>query len=71
MQLLINKESQEAILSALQTLKGGEVIATAYTLDQPDLVEGLLVLGGSARLVVVKGQSHGTRTKLQFRKPIK
>lgn len=65
-QLLINKESQEAILSALQTLKGGEVIATAYTLDQPDLVEGLLVLGGSARLVVDKGQSHGTRTKLQF-----
>ena len=65
-QLLINKESQEAILLALQTLKGGEVIATAYTLDQPDLVEGLLVLGGSARLVVDKGQSHGTRTKLQF-----
>ncbi|CAK9069100.1 Pro-Pol polyprotein, partial [Durusdinium trenchii] len=65
-QLLINKESQEAILSALQTLKGGEVIATAYTLDQPDLVEGLLALGGSARLVVDKGQSHGTRTKLQF-----
>ena len=65
-QLLINKESQEAILSALQTLKGGEAIATAYTLDQPDLVEGLLVLGGSARLVVDKGQSHGTRTKLQF-----
>ena len=65
-QLLINKESQEAILSALQTLKGGEVIAAAYTLDQPDLVEGLLVLGGSARLVVDKGQSHGTRTKLQF-----
>ena len=38
---------------------------TAYTFDQPDVVDSLIRRPGVARLLVDRGQSVGERTKLQ------
>ena len=43
----------------------GEVMMTAYTFDQPDVVDSLIRRPGVARLLVDRGQSVGERTKLQ------
>jgi phosphatidylserine/phosphatidylglycerophosphate/cardiolipin synthase-like enzyme len=52
--------------SGFWPLKGSEVCLTAYTFDQPDLVEALIGYKGSVRMIADMGQSQGNRTKLQM-----
>ena len=66
---LANKESQEQALVCLRELKASEtkeVLMTAYTFDQPDIVEALSRCRVPTRMVVDLEQSRGTRTKLQW-----
>ena len=64
---LLCREAHDEIQWLLATLKGGEVCLTAYTFDQPDLVEALIGYKGSVRMIADMGQSQGNRTKLQIR----
>ena len=59
----MNAASQDRILNILAG--AGEVMMTAYTFDQPDVVDSLIRRPGVARLLVDRGQSVGERTKLQ------
>jgi phosphatidylserine/phosphatidylglycerophosphate/cardiolipin synthase-like enzyme len=60
------REAHDEIQWLLATLTGGEVCLTAYTIDQPDLVEALIGYKGSVRMIADMGQSQGNRTKLQM-----
>ena len=62
-ELLVNAASQDRILNILAG--AGEVMMTAYTFDQPDVVDSLIRRPGVTRLLVDRGQSVGERTKLQ------
>ena len=62
-ELLVNTASQDRILNILAG--AGEVMMTAYTFDQPDVVDSLIRRPGVTRLLVDRGQSVGERTKLQ------
>ena len=66
---LSNRESQDQALTNLRGLQSKdvkEVLMTAYTLDQPDVVEALSLCRVPMRLLVDSGQSRGNQTKLQW-----
>jgi len=61
-ELLVNTASQDQVLALL----GGaeELMLTAYTFDQPDVIDSL-IRHGVTRILADKGQSQGERTRLQ------
>ena len=62
-ELLVNTASQDQVLALL----GGaeELMLTAYTFDQPDVIDSLIKHRGVTRILADKGQSQGERTRLQ------
>ena len=64
--LLCNHEIQDKAVDILKGMRAGQALMTAYTFDQPDVVEALISFTGSVKLLSDKGQSTGTSTKLQM-----
>ena len=64
--LLCNQEIQDKAVDILKSVRTGQALMTAYTFDQPDVIESLISFTGPVKLLSDKGQSTGTSTKLQM-----
>ena len=61
-----NKDAQVRVMELLKENPRASVRLTAYSLDQPELIETLGAHQGSVRVLVDSGMTHQSRTKMQL-----